>query len=197
MIRSPESYIPQVLFDTEDVDLKKIYREVKSPVHKNSLNILINHLKTLENLKPFGYLNYVLNIVGYKKYIQSRFPQKDSEEIRKYLDDLLKTSQKTDSIKDFFDILKKDTDVKTVVKPIVNIMTFHASKGLEFKTVIIPDVNEGKIPARSFMAEDDDEEERRLFYVAMTRALENLYVFSVKKEGSSSLLPSRFISEFL
>lgn len=197
MIRSPESYIPQVLFDTEDVDLKKIYREVKSPVHKNSLNILINHLKTLENLKPFGYLNYVLNIVGYKKYIQSRFPQKDSEEIRKYLDDLLKTSQKTDSIKDFFDILKKDTDVKAVVKPIVNIMTFHASKGLEFKTVIIPDVNEGKIPARSFMAEDDDEEERRLFYVAMTRALENLYVFSVKKEGSSSLLPSRFISEFL
>ena len=51
-------------------------------------------------------------------------------------------------------------------------MTMHSSKGLEFDTVVIAGVSDHIIPDQS----NDIEEERRLLYVALTRAKENLYV---------------------
>ena len=53
-------------------------------------------------------------------------------------------------------------------------MTMHASKGLEFDTVFIIQANEGRIPYKRAMKEHGVEEERRLFYVGMTRAREEL-----------------------
>ena len=60
------------------------------------------------------------------------------------------------------------------------LMTMHASKGLEFDTVIIAGISDMIIPDRN----SDLEEERRLFYVALTRARRNLYlVFHLKENG--------------
>ena len=60
----------------------------------------------------------------------------------------------------------------------VNLMTIHASKGLEFPVVFIAGAEEGLIPhARSVAENDGDvEEERRLFYVAITRARDKLFI---------------------
>ena len=65
----------------------------------------------------------------------------------------------------------------------VNLMTIHASKGLEFPVVFIAGVEEGLIPhARSVEENNGDvEEERRLFYVAITRAREKLIMSSCQK----------------
>jgi DNA helicase-2/ATP-dependent DNA helicase PcrA len=74
----------------------------------------------------------------------------------------------------------------------------HASKGLEWKVVILPDVNEGIVPHKKAVTDEEIEEERRIFYVAMTRARDNLFIFYIeeKEEGRSmSVLPSRFIDE--
>jgi superfamily I DNA/RNA helicase len=57
------------------------------------------------------------------------------------------------------------------------LMTMHASKGLEFHTVIIAGISDAIIPD----AFSDLEEERRLLYVAMTRARENLYLIYHEK----------------
>ena len=59
----------------------------------------------------------------------------------------------------------------------VKILTMHASKGLEFETVFLPDLYRSNVPIRQGIKEGKTEEERRLFYVAMTRAKENLYLF--------------------
>ena len=55
-------------------------------------------------------------------------------------------------------------------------MTMHASKGLEFDNVFIPDVNENVIPNSKAVTECEIEEERRMLYVAMTRAKKRLYI---------------------
>lgn len=61
----------------------------------------------------------------------------------------------------------------------VSFCTMHSSKGLEFDTVIIPDVNEGIIPNSKALTDDSIEEERRLFYVAVTRAKKKLIICCV------------------
>ena len=86
----------------------------------------------------------------------------------------------------------------------VRLMTAHASKGLEFNTVFIIGAEEGLFPhANSISSNSNDEieEERRLFYVAMTRAKEKLYITRairklVSKDGGYiNCKPSRFLSE--
>jgi len=83
----------------------------------------------------------------------------------------------------------------------VVLSTIHQAKGLEWKAVFIPNLIEGKFPhARS--SEDDAqlEEERRLFYVAVTRAKDLLYLLSPLTSfsagiGNSVNKPSRFLKE--
>ena len=81
----------------------------------------------------------------------------------------------------------------------VNLVTMHASKGLEWKVVILPDVNEGIVPHKKAVTDRELEEERRMFYVAMTRAKERLFLFYIKedteKKEAGNLLPSRFLDE--
>ena len=58
-------------------------------------------------------------------------------------------------------------------------MTIHAAKGLEFKYVFIVGLEDGLLPHRASEGQKgdrDDEEERRLFYVALTRAKEKLFL---------------------
>ncbi len=63
----------------------------------------------------------------------------------------------------------------------VNLLSIHASKGLEFKEVYIIDLMDGRFPNRKLMSQGGSlEEERRLFYVATTRAKELLYLSFAK-----------------
>ena len=82
----------------------------------------------------------------------------------------------------------------------VQLMTVHASKGLEFDTVFVSDLNEGIFPSERSLQEGYHgvEEERRLAYVAFTRARKHLYLTDAG--GYSFMLqrvktPSRFIDE--
>lgn len=82
----------------------------------------------------------------------------------------------------------------------VTLMTIHSAKGLEFNTVFIAGVEEGMFPAqRTVESIQELEEERRLFYVAVTRAISKLiisYSLSRYKWGTlTNSIPSRFISE--
>ena len=83
----------------------------------------------------------------------------------------------------------------------VNLMTIHASKGLEFPVVFIAGAEEGLIPHQRSVDENggDVEEERRLFYVAITRAREKLLISScMKRRKQMSIIectPSRFLDE--
>ena len=83
----------------------------------------------------------------------------------------------------------------------VTMMTVHSSKGLEFPVVFIAGMDDGLFPlSRSIDDKKELEEERRLFYVALTRAEERVYILYAtnrRRMGAETVngLPSRFINE--
>jgi DNA helicase-2/ATP-dependent DNA helicase PcrA len=88
----------------------------------------------------------------------------------------------------------------------VNLMTIHAAKGLEFPVVFIAGAEKGLIPHERSLGEGEEnedagsvEEERRLFYVAITRAREKLYITSCQKrrrlQNTIDCSPSPFLDE--
>jgi len=81
----------------------------------------------------------------------------------------------------------------------VNLLSVHASKGLEFKDVYVVDLMDGRFPNRKLAAKSgsDINEERRLFYVAVTRARDNLYLSLAKydKIKKTEFEPSVFLYE--
>lgn len=103
------------------------------------------------------------------------------EELLEYIDMTLEASKRTRANKD------KDRVILT---------TLHRSKGLEWKTVFIIGVSEKILPHGKA---EDLGEERRLFYVGVTRAMDNLYISSIRSaalgQGVFSLEPSRFLEE--
>jgi DNA helicase-2/ATP-dependent DNA helicase PcrA len=95
-----------------------------------------------------------------------------------------------------FDVAAEDRDDERLV-----LSTIHSAKGLEWHSVFIIWALDGKFPSVYSMTADDElEEERRLFYVAITRAKQNLYVsypVNVYDNSSGMVLskPSRFLDE--
>ncbi|MBO4533588.1 MAG: UvrD-helicase domain-containing protein [Treponema sp.] len=98
-------------------------------------------------------------------------------------------------------LMSRDDQDEEGGKGKVNLMTIHASKGLEFPVVFIAGAEEGLIPHARSVEENggDVEEERRLFYVAITRARDKLFISSCQKRKRMNMInectPSRFLDE--
>lgn len=96
--------------------------------------------------------------------------------------------------------LVSDIDSYNADDDCVVLMTIHAAKGLEFPVVFIPGLEEGIFPgAQSMYSQEDLEEERRLAYVGITRARENLYLIHSRQRmlygQTNRNMPSRFLRE--
>jgi len=99
-------------------------------------------------------------------------------------------------------LMNGETSERSVEVPpdTVKLTTVHQSKGLEFDVVFVIGVADGMFPGRRAIEANDVEEERRLFYVAVTRAKNELYICYPKVAsragpGGMLLTPSRFITE--
>ena len=86
-------------------------------------------------------------------------------------------------------------DIKATNENKLSLMTFHMSKGLEYKVVFIIDANDGIVPHKKSIRSCDIETERRLFYVAMTRAKTDLHILFTIRRFGKNFKASRFILE--
>ena len=186
--------------------LKEIPVKGKSAENfKNFLN-LINKLKEDYelNAEPFDFLNTIIDSTDYKNYIYKNEKKKsDAEERIMNLQELLNIASHFTTIQDFLDEISlnssniENDNADSHEK--VNLMTLHASKGLEFEAVIIINSSESCCPHYKALSQEEIEEERRLFYVGMTRAKKYLFLTRSKKIFISGRYDfpyeSRFINE--
>jgi DNA helicase-2/ATP-dependent DNA helicase PcrA len=95
--------------------------------------------------------------------------------------------------------LKADSDSRRDDEGLVTLMTLHNAKGLEYPIVFVAGCEEGVFPHQRALDEGGLEEERRLFYVAVTRAMRELYLTYARRRsvfGASTYgLASRFLDE--
>lgn len=172
---------------------------------KLALNDLVNNLEKWQNIvttTPLANLaGQILEESGYiKMWHNEKTPDAAAriENIEEFINSLNEFS----SLAEFLEhvSLVAGDEVKNQQNDMVNIMTVHSAKGLEFDTVFIPGLEEGVFPSsRSIQERNGLEEERRLLYVAITRAQKSLYLTWAQNRfvfGSmQSCLPSPFLKE--
>lgn len=163
-------------------------------------------LKMCGHLSPSGALHYIRNIIGYEEYLKeyADYKGRKPEELLGILDELKELAAGFKTLEEWeshiaairVELAKQAKEREQNVDGVV-LSTMHSSKGLEYRIVFIIDANEGITPHKRVIFEEDMEEERRLFYVAMTRAKELLYIFSVRKLYGKKAEQSRFVEELL
>ena len=154
----------------------------------------------VEIASPVELIEAILSATGYRDYILDGTPQAEDREAN--IGSLLSDARTFSALPDFLEevALMSSADNSADGQK-VTLMTLHAAKGLEFPVVFIVGMEEGIIPhARVFDAKPAElEEERRLAYVGMTRAREELhltYTYSRLQFGQRSYNPmSRFITD--
>jgi DNA helicase-2/ATP-dependent DNA helicase PcrA len=154
----------------------------------------------IEIASPNALIEKLLDLTGYRHYIADGTPQAEDRE--ENIGSLLSDAQNFASLPDFLEevALMSSADSSSDGQK-VTLMTLHAAKGLEFPVVFIVGLEEGILPhARVYEAGIAElEEERRLAYVGMTRARQELhltYVQSRMQFGQRSYNQmSRFIGE--
>ena len=166
----------------------------------NNIYKLKSDLNTIKKCITPLAIRYIRTNIGYDKYLKEHCRKNDFdyEEVEEILDAFEEEAihyKNIDEFIEFIDNYKSDNSVKEIDDNSINLMTFHLSKGLEFDTVFIIDSNDGLIPHKKSIKENDLETERRLFYVAMTRAKNNLHIYFTIRRFGKDFKPSRFIVE--
>ena len=171
---------------------------------------LYDMLRFIKGLNPFSAVNFIRKGVGYEAFLKKQALEngKDISKEMEILEELMSLAKDFETIPEWLEHIQNyDTIIREIAQQeniqkstdtdAVSMVTMHASKGLEWKIVILPDVNEGVVPHKKAVTDNEIEEERRMFYVAMTRAKESLFLFYIKEKEAGNLLPSRFLDEIL
>lgn len=144
--------------------------------------------------KPLQGVIYILKAIGYEAFLEEKAT--NEEQLEDWMDivDFLKSEAMQFDTFDAWERYSAKYDVQENRQgSAITLMTIHASKGLEFDHVFIPDCNEKMYPHGSITEEESIEEERRIFYVGMTRAKRNLELLCIR----GTKIRPRFISRFL
>lgn len=184
----------QALLLSENEKLENFVKMVKEWQNKNT------------EYPAAGMIKFVLEESGYKKMLDDGSVEGESrlENIR----ELISVASKYDKLEPGVSLgvfleeisLIADIDQMDDRENAVTLMTVHSAKGLEFPVVFIAGLEEGVFPhSRSMLDRNEMEEERRLMYVAMTRAMDKLYLIHARSRmlygESKANAPSVFLSD--
>jgi DNA helicase II / ATP-dependent DNA helicase PcrA len=151
-------------------------------------------------------LKYLLDRTGYIKQLEEEDTPESLarvENLRELVNAAMDSRDRGESLQEFLDhsALVSDADQYDAAAK-VTLMSLHAAKGLEFPLVFLAGLEEGLFPhSRTFLNPDDIEEERRLCYVGMTRAMDQLIVSRARyrrrygTDMPEASIPSRFLEE--
>jgi len=204
IINKPLRYITRS-YITQPADINALKRGYEGNEQMSKrVEKLVSDISIIRSMSPFAAVNYIRKGVGYDEYIRNYIYEHkaDKEELYNVLDELAHRASQYMSLSQWLDgiaeyIRQCDKDRQNNTADGVHMLTMHGSKGLEYKIVLVMDVCEGIIPYNKAVLDEQIEEERRLFYVAMTRAKEKLYLLYPKQRYNKDTTRSRFIEELL
>ena len=204
IINKPLRYITRS-YITQPADINALKRGYEGNEQMSEqVEKLLYDISMIRSMSPFAAVNYIRKGVGYDEYIRNYIYEHkaDKEELYNVLDELAHRASQYMSLSQWLDgiteyIRQCDKDRQNNTADGVHMLTMHGSKGLEYKIVLVMDVCEGIIPYNKAVLDEQIEEERRLFYVAMTRAKEKLYLLYPKQRYNKDTTRSRFIEEIL
>jgi DNA helicase-2/ATP-dependent DNA helicase PcrA len=168
---------------------------------------LMGELEKKKDAPPDEVIRAVLDASGYRRMLLDSADPEDQERLANIEELITAASQfaaedSSRTVGDFLEniTLASDVDGWNDKQDTVSVMTMHAAKGLEFPVVYMVATEQGLLPhERSLGREDEVEEERRLAFVGMTRAKDELYLCHARmREFRGSTLyavPSMFLDE--
>ena len=160
----------------------------------------------IEKLDPKELVRALLEEFNIENYYKNNPVEQDRynniQELKQTVDKF--SDQTGGNLNDFLQEISLFTDIDEWddKNNTITLMTVHAAKGLEFSTVFVSGLEQGLFPLiRLDDTEDQMEEERRLFYVAVTRAMDRIYLLNAKYRrrfgavNSTSFVQSDFLNE--
>lgn len=184
------------LLAVEEVD--NLTARAKRPLLE--LGKILEELQQEIDGSPAELIEKIIKRTGYGDFINDGTPQ--AEERMENIGVLLAEAKAYVDVPAFLEEMALMSSVDTAAEQQVTLMTLHAAKGLEFPVVFLAGLEEGILPhARVFDSgkADDIEEERRLCYVGVTRAREELFVSCASSRTQFGQIgynmPSRFLDE--
>ena len=206
VLNKPQRYISRQVVLSVNMNISAV-RRIYS---KNNIDSFLFHIEMIRKLPPQAALSYIRKGAGYEEYlrlyaIEDNIPMSG---LLKQLEQLVQECSKFNTLEQWINSIDsaqnsegqnfgKKSSGEGGTNNRINIMTMHGSKGLEFKAVFIVDANQGIIPTSKALRERDFEEERRLFYVAITRAIDYLNVYAVEERLGCPIEVSMFVEEML
>lgn len=206
VLNKPQRYISRQVVLSVNMNIPAV-RRIYS---KNNIDSFLFHIEMIRKLPPQAALSYIRKGAGYEEYlrlyaIENNIPMSG---LLKQLEQLVQECSKFNTLEQWINSIDsaqnsegqnfgKKSSGEGGTNNRINIMTMHGSKGLEFKAVFIVDANQGIIPTSKALRERDFEEERRLFYVAITRAIDYLNIYAVEERLGCPIEVSMFVEEML
>ena len=206
------SVIGQTLSQTESDYLDYLTRQVafKTAFQRDKIRQFKLNLPKLKEMPPRRAIHYILDTLDYESYLIKRgFIKEDQERLYTQglavVETLKSIAKETNHVDEFLHRLTHLQDISQQSSlqqiPAIHLLTFHASKGLEFDTVFLIDCMDGITPTSNALShhllqkDEEFEEERRLFYVAMTRARTRLEIMSVANKHNLLFNRSIFVKD--
>lgn len=165
-------------------------------------NILEDFLKQKESLNLVDLVHYIVDKLNLKQILNIEEEDKNRmlniEQLVLSIEEFAKNNEDC-SLNDYLQsvTLVSDIDSYNEDDDCVMIATVHASKGLEFKCVFVVALEDGIFPLKRQYEECDEEEERRLMYVAVTRAMERLYLTCAKSRFLYGYTHYEIVSQYI
>ena len=198
IMNRPMRYLSRESFPCQKLSAARLLAGAgKRGIPSRRMERLLEDLRILSRVRPAIGIRYLLETMEYKSWLMARYPEKDRERLESVFGRVcrdISSLGEAARVPAFLEkCLQEAAAGEEKEEPEAALMTMHASKGLEFDRVFLPDLNEGILPGRRALGDDDVEEERRLFYVAMTRARKELHLSYVEGTGEGREKPSRFL----
>ncbi len=150
---------------------------------------LFSKLALAKRLQLHLAIQLFQNEMGYDSYLKNQSKSyaeyEDKKKIAQVIQETFMSYQRTRPLDEFISQCQEKEKKSPVIEQQkgIHVLTMHASKGLEFQHVYLPDLNEGIIPPKGVVDTKQIEEERRLLYVAVTRAREKLFLYETRERN--------------